>query len=384
MMADALVVGAGVIGASIAWHFAQSGNATVLVDRQRPASAPGATWASAGGLRQQGRHPAEAPLSRAAAARWLTVSGELDADLEVRIGGHLHLAEDADGAAVVDRRVADDRAAGVTIERLDADAIRALAPALTTRAVAGAFTPGDGQAHPGRTARAFAAAAERLGCRTLFGTGVTLGRGADGRVVATIGGEAVVAGTVVVAAGAWTADLLAGIGVTLPVRWRGLQMLLSEATTPVLAPTVTAVGRNLSLKQLPSGQLMVGGAWHGAPVASRIDARPVAAHVSRQWSTAVAILPAMAALKPAQYWVGVEAQSIDGLPFIGPVAELPGLYVAAGFSNHGFQISPAVGALVARDIAEGGEPLLAPFHPGRARRVDADRLAAFRAESADA
>jgi sarcosine oxidase subunit beta len=374
---DVAVVGAGIVGASIAYHLARAGAAVTLIDRAAPGAFPSATWASAGGLRSQGRHGPEQPLAREAAVRWRTLESELDADLDVRHGGHLHIAENEVEAAEVAARVAADRAAGLPIELLDGAGVRAVAPLLTPRANAGAFTPGDGQAHPARAARAFAAAAERSGVRLAFGRAVVLAL--DGGRVAGLtfsDGEQFAAGTVVVAAGAWSADLLAPVGVALPLRWRGLQMLLSDLAPPLLAPTVTAAGRNLSLKQLPSGQMMLGGRWHAEPEQGRIAARPVDALIARQWSGAVAILPAMARLRLAQAWAGPEAQSIDGMPFIGR-APIAGLYVATGFSGHGFQISPAVGAAVARDVAEGGEPLLAPFRLARAEHVDPTRVAGF-------
>jgi len=180
----------------------------------------------------------------------------------------------------------------------------------------------------------------------------------------------------VLAAGAWSIALLDKIGLRLPLRWRGLQMLLSEISAAKLAPTVTAVGRNLSLKQSPSGQFMIGGRWFGAMADDTVGTQPIDAHVARQWDAAASILPAIAMLRIAQSWAGVEAQSIDQLPYIGRAA-LPGLYLAAGFSNHGFQISPVVGELVANDIARNGESLLKPFDPARAASVDAERIQAF-------
>ena len=70
-----IVLGSGIIGASIAYHLAIRGGDVTLVDRAPPASAPGATWASAGGLRSQGRHAAEHPITLAAARRWPSLPG---------------------------------------------------------------------------------------------------------------------------------------------------------------------------------------------------------------------------------------------------------------------------------------------------------------------
>lgn len=375
-MTDVVVIGGGVTGASIAYHLARDGASVVLVDQAGLAEAPGATWASAGGLRSQGRHAPDQPLTLEAAARWRTLQDELDADLEVRLGGHLHIAEQDSELAVLEQRIAADRAGGIGIERVSGNALRDIAPTLTSRAIAGAFTAGDGQAHPARTARAFARAAKRLGISVVLGKRampvVEAGRvhGVD------VEGERIFADTVVLATGAWSVGGLAALGVSLPLRWRGLQMLLSEVARPALAPTVTAVGRNLSLKQSPTGQYMIGGRWFARPTGDAPAVVPIDAHVARQWSSAVAILPALAGLRLAQSWAGVEAQTPDSMPYLGPAGP-DGLYLALGFSNHGFQISPAVGAHVARDILAGPDPLLAPFRPSRAAGADPAATRAF-------
>lgn len=378
MRPDVVVLGAGVIGASIAYHLARGGARVMVVDRVGPAAAPGASWASAGGLRSQGRSPAEHAITVAAAARWPTLALELDADLEAGFDGHLHLAEAEPEVATIERRIAQDRAGGIAIERVSGNDIARLAPALTRRALLGAFTPGDGQAHPARTARAFVAAAVRAGTATRFGEVARIDA-ETGAAVLTVGADRLSVGRIVLAGGAWSVAMLDRLGLVLPLRWRGLTMLLSEVAAPLLGPTVTAVGRNLSLKQSPSGQMMVGGRWLAEPVAGAVEARPVAADVAPQWAGAVALVPAMAPLGLAQTWAGVEAQAVDSMPFLGP-APLRNLYVATGFSNHGFQISPEVGARVADDLLAGDQPLLAPFRLDRAVATDPAGIARFRSE----
>lgn len=381
MKCDVIVLGAGVIGGSIAWHLSCDGARVALVDTQGPACRPSASWASAGGLRTQGRQDADRPLSLMAAAQWPTLSKSLGADLEAVFGGHLHLAEIDTEIPSIEARITDDRAAGMTIDRVNAADIRAIAPGLTPRALLGAYTPGDGQAHPGRVARAFAENTARRGGQLFFGQPASLTIEAGAATGVTLAdGQRISAATTVLATGAWTTGVLAPLGLDLPLRARGLQMLLSDvAPQDLLAPTVTAVGRNLSLKQLRSGAFMIGGRWLAQPTGRGLQTVPLDAHAARQWAGAAAILPRLIRHRLVHEWAGTEAQSIDGLPFIGRIAP-KGLYLACGFSNHGFQICPAVGALVAQDIASEGHHLLAPFHPDRANDVCPHALAKFRGE----
>ena len=380
MNADVVVLGAGVAGTSIAYHLARLGARVVVVERGRAAGvAPGASWASAGGLRTQGRHPAEQPLARLAAARWPGLETELGAPLEAAFGGHLHVAETAAECDVLRARVAADEAGGVDVAWVEGAALRALAPGLAPTVVAGVYSARDGQAHPGRAAAAFLAAAERAGATSCMATLAELAV-AGGRVVGVrlSDGRMVAAERVVLATGAWGVSTLRRLGLDLPLRWRGLTMLLSEVAPPLLRPTVTAAGRNLSLKQGASGQVMVGGRWLVA-AEEAVGAVPRPAAIGPQWRGAAAVLPAMGRLALAQSWAGAEAQTIDDLPLLGPVGP-DGLYAALGFSGHGFQIAPAVGALVAAALTGAPQPLLAPFHPARLAATPAASIRDFVAE----
>src|SRR5437667_7529020 len=89
---DVIVVGGGIIGNSIAYHLSRQGRQVLVIERSDIAVSPAASWASAGGVRRQGRHPAEAKLAIEAIERWKTLEQELEADLHYHCGGNLPLA----------------------------------------------------------------------------------------------------------------------------------------------------------------------------------------------------------------------------------------------------------------------------------------------------
>src|SRR4051794_30247583 len=94
------VVGGGLIGSSIAYHLARQGRSVVVVEQAAPAVEPAASWASAGGVRRQGRHPAEAALASEVIPRWPHLAEELGAETGYRPGGNLYLGE---GEAAVEQ-----------------------------------------------------------------------------------------------------------------------------------------------------------------------------------------------------------------------------------------------------------------------------------------
>ena len=366
---EVLIIGGGVIGSSIAYHVAKQGRQVLVVERsEEVASAPAASWASAGGVRRQGRHPAEARLAVEAIARWRTLEEELGADVQYRRGGNLLLAEtDAEAEQLV-TFVREQQELGFTDVRLvDQQEVSALVPGLHQGVVAGSYSPSDGQADPALTTRAFAAAAQRNGATYWNGTAVLALLIEGERVVGvrTERGE-IRAEQVVLAAGAWSDEVARTAGLRLPIRTVALQMVLSTtAPQQMLQPVISAVSRMLSLKQLNNGAFLIGGGWQGDPTPERRSYTLRQESVEGNWRTACELLPVVGQQQIVRAWCGLEALSFDDLPFIGPIKGLDGLTVAAGFSGHGFALAPAVGMVVAEQLVGGVTPELDGLEAGR-------------------
>jgi sarcosine oxidase subunit beta len=378
---EIVIVGGGVIGSALAYHLALDGRAPLVIDRAAPATAPAASWASAGGVRRQGRDPAEAALASAAIARWPSLAQELAADLYYRQGGQLLVAETEAEAERLAGFVAEQQAMGFGDVRLVAGAeLREIAPALAPQVLAGSFSPADGQADPARTTRAFAAAAQRHGARYWEGVECQALLADGDRVVGvrTTRGD-VAAGQVVLAAGAWSDLLAAPIGLELPVRPAAYQMLLStSAPAGLLAPVVSALGQALSLKQLVDGAFLLGGGWPGDVAPDRRGYAMREASVAGGWAAACAIVPAVGEQRLADSWCGLEAECLDGVPLLGPAPGWRGLTLSLGFCGHGFAIAPAVGRALAEQLAGRPAPELSGLDPARMAGFDPAAVAAFR------
>jgi sarcosine oxidase subunit beta len=219
---EVIVIGGGVIGSSIAYQLAKRGLGVTLLEAREVAS--GASGASAGGVRQQGRDPRELPLALRAIAMWPALADELAADLDYHQDGHLTLIADEADLPALEARVADQRRRGLDLHMLYGDELRAVAPGVGPAILAGADCPTDGPANPIWTTKASARLGARIRERTPV-SGLLLGESRV-RGVRTPDGP-LEADWVVNAAGAWSVDLARQAGVTLPIETVAPQMLLT-------------------------------------------------------------------------------------------------------------------------------------------------------------
>lgn len=384
---EIVVVGGGIVGSSIAYHLARQGRQVLVVERASPAVEPAASWASAGGVRRQGRHRAEAKLASESIDRWPSLEEELGASFGYRQGGNLYVGEGEDEIEAVARFVTVQQENGFAdVRLLDRREALEVVPGLNDRASAASYSPRDGQADPPRTTRAFAGAAERHGATYWNGTESVGLLATDSRVTGlrTSHGDVSIS-AVVVAAGCWSDDLLASLGVRLPIRTRVPQILISTPARPgLLTPVLGSVSRRLSLKQLDNGAFMLGGGWPGVPSSDRRSYSMQQESIEGGWAAAAGLVAAVGEQELAQQWCGLEAQSFDGIPFIGPIRGVDGLAVATGFSGHGFAIAPAVGRALADQLAGRAVPELADLSPDRSNGFDQEAVERFLNDQDDA
>ncbi len=365
---EVLVIGGGVTGSSLAYHIARQGRTVLVVEQTEGAIAPAASWASAGGVRRQGRHPAEAMLASEAIARWPTLEAELDADMHYRQGGNLLVAETEAEAEQLASFVREQQANGFTdVTLLAAAEVRNLVPEIAAQVTAASYSPIDGQADPIRTTRAFAAAAQRHGA-TYWNATAALALHVEGQRVTGVqtARGLVLAEQVVLAAGAWSNQLTDALGIHLPIHMKAFQMLRStSATGQTLRPVVSAVNLLLSLKQLPDGAFLLGGGWLGTPTADHRSYQLEQRAIDGNWAAACAIYPPVAQQQIDRAWCGLEAESVDEIPFVGAMPDWEGLFLAVGFSGHGFAISPAIGRSLADMLIGRATPELTGLSPAR-------------------
>lgn len=366
---DVVVIGGGLHGLSVALHLARAGRRVAVIERSW--AGRHASGATAAGVRTLRRDPAEIPLSLAALDMWHRMPAIVGDDCGFHPGGQLCVAETGEQMAGLEARAALVRSLGHDHEEpVGRTELRRLVPALARHCVGALLARRDGAADPHRTLQAFRRSVEDTGVRIREGTPVLAieraGSGADnGWRVVTAAGR-VAAPVIVNAAGAWGARIAAMVGDDIPLATRVSMMIATERVAPLLDPVVSAAGRSLSFKQTDRGTLLIGGGLQGSgdldTGASQVDM----AALARGAEAAVALFPAVRGVRIARAWAGLEAQTPDRLPVVGWSPSAAGVMHVFGFSGHGFQLVPAIGAAVAELVVQGRTGLpVAAFAAGR-------------------
>jgi sarcosine oxidase subunit beta len=349
---EILIVGGGVVGSSIAYHLARRGARDVVVLEQATVGS-GSSGRAVGGVRQQFSTPACVQMSRLSLEAFRRFEAEMSADPGFDPCGYLLVTAQPEEMAAFERNIAMQRGLGVDVRAVTPAEIARLHPWIAVAdLVGGAFCPTDGIAGPAEVTAAFARRARELGVRIREGTPVTGIATRDGRVeaVETPAGS-LAPGVLVVAAGAWSARVGEWLGVEIPVRPVKREVFVSEALPdhPPGTPMLIEPARSWYCRREGPGVLMAGGLGPGSSFDTAVDWGNLAA--SAEW--ALHRMPPLERAAFTRAWAGSLDMTPDGNAVLGAVPGRPGVYVATGFSGHGFMHSPATGQLMAELILDG-------------------------------
>lgn len=351
---DAAIIGGGLAGCSAAFHLRQRGASVILLERGRcGAQASGVNF---GGVRQQGRHPAELPIARRSRTIWTRLPELIGIDGEFRATGHLKLARSDADMANLEAYAETARPYGLVLELLDRAAIRQRYPYLGDGVIGGSLCAEDGQANPRLVAPAFARTARGLGADIREETEVvSAAREETGFRIRTAMGDVLQARRLLNLAGAWGAEVAGWFGDHVDEGVMAPNMCVTEPLPPFLGPALGVCGGDIYVRQVPHGSVVFG-AGYGVADRDRVRARPLAEATAEGVRLAVAMIPRLADALLVRTWTGIEGKMTDGLPVLGPSQATPDLYHAFGFTGHGFQLGPAVGAIMSELALDGSTP----------------------------
>ena len=367
--AEVVIIGAGIMGCSIAYHLAERGVRDVVV-LERDQIGRGATADAAGGIRLQFSTETNIRLSQISLEYWEQFEERFGVDINLRQQGYLFLLTSQDDVPVFQHNLELQQSLGVLVRWVSPEDIRELNPSvLVDDVIGGTFCPRDGWADTSTSTMGFAQAARRAGVRIFEESPVSGIVVEGGRVTGVQTGNATIATPLVICcAGPQTNAVSRLAGLDLPIHPYRRMSFITEPfdLIPSTVPMTIEFARSLyfhpeshgflfgmSNKDEPSSEnKVVDDDWMVATVEALIERAPIfeQAEILRGWAGFYEVTP-------------------DDNPLVGPVPDLDGFLVAAGFSGHGFMQGPAIGRVVAEIVVDGAASTIdvSAFRPSRFR-----------------
>lgn len=419
---DVVVIGGGIVGCSAAYYLAKAGQRVALVEKGHIAGEQSSrNW---GWCRQQGRDRAEIPLARRSLELWAGLADEIGTDVGFRRTGILFVTKDPAEMAQWEDWSDYARQHQVHAQVLTPEEASAKTKSSNEKWIGGLYTPSDGRAEPQKAAPAIAEAARRLGVTVHQSCAARGLETTAGRVSGVVTEKGTIrTDAVLCAGGVWTSMFARRHEVRLPQLYVKASVLRTSPAPGLTEGAIATPG--VSIRRRADGGLNVAYSGRGT-----FDLTPDAFRYARLfWATyklrgkklkirfgrpffeammrhdtwpldapspfeAVRVFdpppdeellrramedlkrtyPVLAGVTMVESWGGAIESTPDALPVISAVAELPGFYLATGFSGHGFGAGPGGGHLAA-DIVLGRTPLVDPT-PFRFERMAEGRLQA--------
>lgn len=352
--ADAVVVGGGVMGASTAYHLAKMGMTEVVLLEKEDTLGAMSTGQCAGGIRHQFSSATNVKLSIESIRMLEAFAEEPGHEIDLRSTGYLFLMTDEEDIPGQRAAVALQHELGVDTEWLAPEDLAGLIPQVNIDGVlAGSFNERDGLCDPNSVVHGYAKGARALGATITTGieaTGFELSGERVSKVRTTAGDIAT--GTVVLATGAWTPELGRMLGADIPIEPVRRQIVVTTATPGLQSRFPFVLFLKEALYFHPEGPgVLTGKSNPDEPPGFHLDVDP-------EWemvhlAEAMERLPLLEDAGVLSHWAGLYEITPDAHPIFGPVPQVTGVHVMAGFSGHGFMHGPICGLLMAEEILKG-------------------------------
>ncbi|NTE53783.1 FAD-binding oxidoreductase [Agrobacterium tumefaciens] len=417
---DVVIIGGGIVGVSTALELAERGVSVALCEKGLiGGEQSGRNW---GWVRQMGRDPAEIPLALESLALWKGMNARIGEETGFRQTGIVYLCRNARQEAEYEAWLVHAQQFGLDSRLLRSAELRQHLPGMTGGFTAAMHTSSDGRAEPLKAAPAMARGALRAGAHILTGCAVRSIERSAGRVSGVVTERGPIAcSSVILAGGAWSRLFAGNMGIDFPQ----LKILgtVARATTVDGVPDLPVGADNFSFRRRLDGSFSI--AMRNANIAPIVpdsfrlfgDFMPTLIkswrelklrvgnrfleewRTPRSWSAdnispfeqvrildpvpferfnreglehLIKAFPAFADSRITQSWGGLIDVTPDAVPVIGPAGNIPGFFIASGFSGHGFGIGPGSGRLMA-DLVTGAAPCVdpAPFRFDRFKKTKA-------------
>ena len=362
---DAIIVGAGIVGAACADQCARQGMSVLVVDRDVVGS--GATAAGMGHIVVMDDSEAQFSLTRYSQRLWQQLRPELPPDTEYEQCGTIWVASDEDEMAEVRRKQEYYLSRSVPVQVLDARALEEAEPHLRKGMAGGLLVAEDGVLYPPCAARFLLERAQRSAAQVQLGSAVSqIGHG----MVRLANGSEFSAAIIINAAGAWSSALTPGLG----IKKRKGHLLITDrypnfvrhqlVELGYLRSAHSSAGDSVAFNVQPrkTGQVLVGSSRQYDAEYGEVDN----AILARMLNRVEEYLPGLSQMSAIRAWTGFRAATADKLPLIGPWPEDRTIWLATGHEGLGITTSLATARLLSDQITGAKSAIPAePYLPSR-------------------
>lgn len=360
--ADVIVIGAGIVGNATAYYLAKKGKSVIVLEASDYIGNGGSSR-NGGGVRQSGRNIKELPLMVWGVKNiWPGLSEELGVDTEYTQEGNLRLGKSEEHLKILQKLADNAVKCGVDVKMINAEEVRKINPYMSDAVAGASWCPTDGHANPLTTTLGFYKCARKLGADFITGAPVS-------RIVLKAGkvcgveaeGQLFEAENVVVAAGYESNPILNTAGITIPMKKKRLQCLVTEAQPQMFKQMLGTAMADFYGHQTKHGSFVFGGhdgyEDYANPAFESNEYPPSSADFTSACARGIlGYFPRLANAKIVRSWAGYEDLASDGVCTVSKVDEVPGLYVECSFSGHGFGIGPSAAFNISELICTGTCP----------------------------
>ena len=352
--AEVIIIGSGVIGNATAYYLACKGRKVIVLEGSDNIGNGGSSR-NGGGVRQSGRDPRELEMVMWGIQNlWPHLHEELDADVEYVQKGNLRLGKTAAHMQILQKLTDSAVKCGLDVRMIDAQEVRRINPYLSEEVIGASWCPTDGHANPMKTTLAYYRKARTLGVRFITGEKVVRLEKIHGKLRKVITEKNVYeAEKVLVAAGYESREIIRTVGIDVPMIKQKMQCLVTEAEPRMFEQMLGTAEADFYGHQSSHGSFVFGGSSGQEGYESDKD-RLIASSISVPCICRgiLKYFPNLAETKIVRAWTGWIDPCVDGIPVMSNVEEAEGLYLATGFSGHGFGIAPAAGYHLSQMICE--------------------------------
>jgi sarcosine oxidase subunit beta len=352
---DIIIVGGGIMGSSAAFFLSKKNVKIILFDKSGIGRE--ASGSNAGTMAIQNKKMSLVPYVRESHRIWASFQKELGDVIEFRQPGGLRVAENCEQLQLLRESFEGQRSLGIDLELISGKELREFVPYLGHSIIAASFCKEDARSNPLTASIALARAAESRGAHIKEYEPVQRIIVGGNRRFSVQTSKGLYHSTYILnSAGVWSKQIFQMIGIDMPITLDPMQVMVTEQAAPIFPHVITHTKGNLTLKQVDSGNVVIGGGWKSVGDVEKNVKKVKYESMKGNIQYACRVIPALKNLNLIRCWAGLEGRSPDFLPLLGQLNKVPGFYSACCIKG-GQTLGPLLGRTIAELMVEGKTPL---------------------------